>query len=253
VFDIARDLQLGLTLASSGRAPAQTELYARGPHEGTNTFERGDAELGIERANAIEATLHWRREGAHLEAALWAARHEDFIHGSFTGRSCDEEGECAPGGDGELRELVYRAADARFHGVELEWEQRLGAVAGGELSARLTGDAVRARFVRGGDVPRIPAWRTGVGLEWNTARWRVATDLRRTGRQSAPGEFDTQTPAYTSVDASVSWQAPALAGLQLTLVGRNLTDSEQRNAASFNKDTLLLPGRDLRLLARLQF
>ncbi|MET0293248.1 MAG: TonB-dependent receptor, partial [Steroidobacteraceae bacterium] len=155
VFDAAPDLQLGLTASSSGRAPAQTELFARGPHDGPRTFERGNSSLGIERANSLEGTLHWRRDGTHVEAAVWQSWHEGFIHGDFTGRNCDEAGDCVAGSDEELRELVYGASDARFRGFEFEWEQRLATFGGGELSGRLTGDLVRARFEDGTDVPRI--------------------------------------------------------------------------------------------------
>jgi len=34
LFDASDAVRLGLTLASSSRAPAQTELFARGPHDG---------------------------------------------------------------------------------------------------------------------------------------------------------------------------------------------------------------------------
>ncbi len=253
VFDAAQSVQLGLTFSSSGRAPAQTELFARGPHDGPGTFERGDSSLGIERANSLEGTLHWRREGTHLEVALWGARHTDFIHGAFTGRTCDDAGVCAPGDAGELRELVYAADDATFRGAEAQWEQRLLQVGAGTLSFRFSGDIVRARFTDGGYVPRIPPWRASTGIDWTSARWQTAVDLHHAGRQDRPGEGDTPTAGYTSLDASATWRAPLARDVSLTLLGRNLTDSRQRNAASFTKDELLLPGRDLRLLVRMNF
>ena len=37
------------------------------------------------------------------------------------------------------------------------------------------------------------------------------------------------------------------------LVGRNLTDTTQRNAIALNKDEVTLPGRDVRLLLRAAF
>ena len=45
LFDATDALRLGFTLSSAARAPGQTELYARGPHEATATFETGNAEL----------------------------------------------------------------------------------------------------------------------------------------------------------------------------------------------------------------
>ena len=36
------------------------------------------------------------------------------------------------------------------------------------------------------------------------------------------------------------------------MVGRNLADSVQRNAVALNKDEVLMPGRDIRLMFRAQ-
>jgi iron complex outermembrane receptor protein len=102
-------------------------------------------------------------------------------------------------------------------------------------------------------VPRIPPWRLAAGLEWTTERLSLGAEVHRAGRQDRPGALDSETPGYTSLDAHLDWRVAALRDLNVTLLGRNLTDTEQRNAASFNKDALLLPGRDVRLLVRLQF
>ena len=59
LFDATDALRLGFTLSSAARAPGQTELYARGPHEATATFETGNAGFDEERANSLEATLRY--------------------------------------------------------------------------------------------------------------------------------------------------------------------------------------------------
>ena len=41
--------------------------------------------------------------------------------------------------------------------------------------------------------------------------------------------------------------------LEVVLVGRNLTDSTQRNSVALNKDEVVLPGRDVRLMVRAAF
>ena len=46
-------VKLGLTFSSTGRAPAITELYARGGHDGPDTFETGDPDLKIARPRQI--------------------------------------------------------------------------------------------------------------------------------------------------------------------------------------------------------
>ncbi|MEJ1960602.1 MAG: TonB-dependent receptor [Gammaproteobacteria bacterium] len=57
VFDVSEIVRLGVTLSSAERAPAQTELFARGPHDGPATFESGDPNLKAERSNSLEGTI----------------------------------------------------------------------------------------------------------------------------------------------------------------------------------------------------
>lgn len=254
VYTPEEALQFGATIASSARAPAQTELFAQGPHDGSRTFETGDADLGLERANAAELTAHWRGETTHVEAALWGSRFSGFIYGAFTGRTCDDEGRCEVGDAGDLRELVYGQRDARFRGAELSVEQQLGYVGAGRLKLRAQGDLVRAGFPDGGgNVPRIPPWKLAGTLAWESALVDAEATLRHAGRQDRPGELDTPTPGWTSLDAQLAFHPGSADALEFALIGRNLTDTRQRNAASFTKDEVLMPGRDVRLLVRARF
>ena len=117
------------------------------------------------------------------------------------------------------------------------------------------GDIVRAKLDDGaGDVPRIPPWRLGVGLAWQAVRYDASIRLRYSGQQDHPGAFDTPTPGFANLDAQFGWRPwGEEKGIELALVGRNLTDRVQRNAAAFNKDEILLPGRDVRLMVRARF
>ena len=110
-------IKLGLTLTSAGRAPGQTELFARGPHDGPGTFETGDPNLEIERANSIEATLRVRDTHLQIEGALWMTKFDNYIYGQLTGNRCDETGDCANPPGGDLRQLNYGQQDARFWGA----------------------------------------------------------------------------------------------------------------------------------------
>ena len=58
------------------------------------------------------------------------------------------------------------------------------------------------------------------------------------------------TASYTRLDAGVTWRAfnTESGGIDISLVGRNLLDEEIRNHVAFNKDEVLLPGRDVRLV-----
>ena len=41
--------------------------------------------------------------------------------------------------------------------------------------------------------------------------------------------------------------------IEFALIGRNLTDRLQRNAVSLNKDEVIMPGREVRLMVRAMF
>jgi len=255
-YEASDKLRLGLTAASAARAPAQTELFARGPHDGPATFETGDPSLKIERANSLEATARYKigSEG-RIEASVWGARFDNYIYGALTGRLCDEDGVCEAGGDGELKELNYGQRDAQFWGVEAKAFFPLTSVAGGKLSGQVLGDYVRAKFTGGGgDVPRIQPGRFGGGLDWDNGTIDASFLVLAVSSQDHVGVADLATDGYTSVDAQVRWKPfKAKPGIALTLVGHNLADETIRNATALNKDAVVMPGRDVRLVLSAKF
>ncbi len=252
VFDGADAWRMGLSLSSAARAPAQTELYARGVHEATATYETGLPSLRLERANSLEASLRWRGGRVHADGAVWVTDFSHFIYGELTGRSCNEDGDCVVGDGEELTELVYTQRGARFHGAEGHAEIELLQRAGGDLHLNLLADMVRARLNGGaGNVPRIPPYRVGAGLSWHSERVDASVFLKYSGKQDKVATAETATGGFTNLDAEFAIRPFAQRPrIEIALVGRNLTDSTQRNAVALNKDEVQLPGRDLRLVLR---
>jgi len=249
-------VRLGLTAASAGRAPAQTELFARGPHDGPLTFETGNPTLKIERANSLEATVRYKfaAEG-HIEASLWGAHFNNYIFGALTGRTCDEAGVCAFGGAEDLKELRYTQVDANFWGIELQGSAPITETLGGKLSAQVLGDYVRAKFTNGGgDVPRIQPGRIGGGLTWANDTVDASFLVLQVGAQNHVGVADLATDSYTSVDAQIGWRPfKEKPSLEVLLVGHNLADETIRNATALNKDVVVMPGRDVRVVLSARF
>jgi iron complex outermembrane receptor protein len=62
--------------------------------------------------------------------------------------------------------------------------------------------------------------------------------------------FETTTRGYTLVNASLSWSPFGPNGTSFTLSADNLFDVEARRHSSVLKDYAPLPGRDIRLTAR---
>jgi iron complex outermembrane recepter protein len=252
VSDLTDSMRLGLSLSTAARAPAQTELFARGPHDGPLTFETGDPTLAMERANSVEASLRWRGERVHADGAVWATRFSNYIYGRLTGQTCDEEGNCAAGNGEELKEMFFTQQDARFIGAEAHAEVELLRHATGDLHLNLLADVVRAKLTNGGgDVPRMPAYHLGAGLSWHGQKLDASVFVKYAGRQSRTGAQETPTAAFTNVDAQVAFRPwDEHPRVEFALVGRNLWDAVQRNAVALNKDEVILPGRDIRLMIR---
>jgi iron complex outermembrane receptor protein len=246
-------LNLGLNLTSAARAPGQTELYARGPHDGPGTFETGDSNLRIERANSLEGTFHLHTDKVVFEGAAWGAKFSNFIYGRLTGNLCDEDGDCTLP-DGELKQMFFEQHDATFWGLEGKATAALLQTAQGTVSGMVLADYVRAKLGKLGNVPRMPPYRLGGGLAWTSTSFDAGFQLKYSGSQNKTSFGETPTDDFVTLDAQIGWRPlKAHPGIELSLVGKNLADSVQRNAVSFNKDDVVLPGRDVRFVVRAAF
>jgi iron complex outermembrane receptor protein len=254
-IDVTSDLKLGLTLTSAARAPAVTELFARGPHDGPQTFETGDPTLTMERSNSVEGTARLHLGKVKIEASAWAAQFQNYIYGQLTGRMCGDADVCSFNGPGDLKELNYSQRDANFGGLEGKASLPLLTQPAGALSLNLLGDTVRARFANGGgDVPRIQPSRLGGGLAWSSKSLDASFMVMEVAAQNHPGAGETPTPGYTDVDAQIAW-TPQIKGREITiaLVGHNLGDAVIRNAVALNRDVVAQSGRDVRLVFTSKF
>ncbi len=245
-------VKLGLTFSSTGRAPAQTELFARGGHDGPNTYETGDPTLKIERANSLEASLRINSGAFHFEGSVYSTWFHNFIYGDLTGRMCDDDGVCSVGGDGDLKELFYRQQDAHFRGVEGQASYDLVSTDQGTFTLKAMGDYVRATLDDGSNVPRIPPFRVGGGVDFKSKKFDMGMMLKYVGRQDDFGDYDTATGSYYDLGMQVAWrpftQHP---NVEFAIVGQNLTDDVQRDAAALNKDEVEAPGRNVRFVTRI--
>ena len=255
LYEPTDDITWGLTASTTSRAPAQTELFARGPHDGPGTLERGDAMLGAERANSLEASLRLRvSTRMRFDGSLWVSDFNAFIYGNLTGRTCDESGACLASDSLPLRELVYQQGGARFRGAEASLRVALSQLGSGLLSTRLLGDYVRASLDEGGNVPRIPPWHLGAGLFYEGDKFDAGLQAKYSAAQKHFSRGETPTAGYTSLDMHIGWRPfTDTPGVEVVLVGQNLTDSEQHNAVALNKDEVTLPGRNIRLMLNVDF
>lgn len=248
VWDFAEGYDLGLSVARAERAPSTEELYSNGPHLATQTFERSDTSIDEETSYNLDLALRSTRGRMTWTVNLFANRINDYIflqsvdaNGDGVADRADEDGTLDPAG--ELLLLDYTSADAEFYGAEAE--AVFGMLEGGAdtLDMRVFADFVRAELRDGGDLPRIPPLRYGLGFDYARGPWQAGISVMQVEDQDRVAALEPETDSYTLLDASVSYRIrTAAADYTLFLQGRNLLDEEVRNHTSFIKDFAPQPG-----------
>ncbi|HET9640017.1 MAG TPA: TonB-dependent receptor [Allosphingosinicella sp.] len=242
-YEIAKGVRLGLNGSHSQRAPSAEELFANGPHAGTQSFEIGDPDLGKERSWGLEATFSAEGDGYSLSASVFRSWFDDYIFERRTGVFVDG-----------LPVFRIGQADARYSGVEVEGSVRLAQSGGITFNADAVADYVRATIAGAGPAPRIPPLRLMGGLEAQADRVQGRIEVEWTAAQDRLAELETRTRGFTMVNASVQFKPlKNNRNTSITLSMNNLFDVDARRHASFLKDVAPLAGRDIRLTARLNF
>lgn len=235
--------RIGLNASYTQRAPSAEELFANGPHAGTQAFEVGDPTFDKEVSKGLEATLRGSGNGWSINGSLYYSWFKDFIYESPTGAIEDD-----------LPVFQFQQADARYYGAEIEATARLATIGNFAINADAVGDFTRARIVGGGNIPRIPALRLLGGLEAQSDTINGRVEIEWVDRQNKIAAFETPTKGYTMVNASLGFKPlGADGGVDLLLSANNIFDVTARRAASFLKDYAPLAGRDLRITAKFSF
>ncbi len=242
-YEIFAPVRLGLSFSHTERAPSAEELFANGPHAGTQAFEIGNPDFRTERSHSVEASLRAKGEGYEVSLAAYYSRFKNFIFEDQTGDLIDD-----------LPVFQFRQADADYWGVEGEVSLKLFDMGPFTINADALGDYTRATIKRPGGnaaAPRIPALRLLGGLEAQSTAVDGRVEVEWVDRQSRVAAFETTTAGYTMVNASLAWRPFGREqGTSIVLSANNILDVEARRHASVLKDYAPLAGRDLRVSVR---
>lgn len=242
-LEVAQGWRIGLNGSYTERAPSAEELFANGPHAGTQAFEIGDPTFGKESSKGIEATLRGSGDGYSLSASVFHSWFSGFIYETPTGAVQDD-----------LPVFQSMQADARHYGAEVEASVRLARIGDFTINADGVGDFTRATIKGGGPLPRIPALRLLGGLEAQSDTITGRVEVEWVDGQDRVAAFETPTKGYTMVNSSLSLKPfGADKGIDLTLSANNIFDVVARRHASFLKDYAPLAGRDIRVGLRFSF
>jgi iron complex outermembrane receptor protein len=231
IWEGAGGFSAALSLARSQRAPGAQELFARGVHLATNTYEIGDATLETETAHSVDVTLRKSLGDTHFTLGAY---HQDFS-GYIFGETIDTFE--------DFRLIRYVARDATFTGVDAEIHHQISP----NIGVAMFGDYVRAKLNDdAGDLPRIPAARLGTRGDVQVAGFALDAEYFRVFEQDRIAAFEARTPGYDMVNATISYKLPlGEQSTELYVRGSNLTDSLAFNHASFIKNASPLRGRNV--------
>lgn len=254
------DLVGSITAQRVERAPKASELFSRGPHDATATFDMGNPNLTIEVANSVEVGLRRAVGPLRFEATAYYTRFSGFIFRRLTGVFCDETFESCGEPAAELKQAVYSQRDAIFRGGEFQAQYDVARVLNGVWGVEGQFDAVRATFTDGTNVPRIPPMRAGGGVFYRDGNWLARVNLLHAFAQNDTAPFETPTAGYNLLRAEVSYthkvQKPRPGEpreFTVGLAGNNLLNEDVRNSVSYTKAQVLMPGANVRAFANAKF
>lgn len=248
---------MALSLAHAERAPSVRELYAYGNNLATNSYEVGLAQTRrassafpesttdvVETAQSVNLTFRKAGGPFEFEIGLFHQDVEDYIFANLI------ETEIETGIPHHY--LVYTAADATFTGLDGQISRQWND------ASRVTvfGDYVHADLKSADDnLPRIPSARLGVRYDWSSGPISADVEYYRTFEQDRVASYETRTPGYDMVNATVAYRFDIAAdrSVEIYLRGSNLTNELAYVHTSFVKDQSPLRGRNFVLGVRHRF
>lgn len=242
-YEFTPGWRAGLSLSHSERAPSIDELFANGPHGGTQSFEVGDPGLDPEKSNSVELSIRHNGGPLTLTANAYYSHFSNFIFQSPTGDVEDD-----------LPVFQFLGGKAEIYGFEGQALAKLGQAMGIFWGGELQADYVHATVKNFGPAPYMPPLRVMAALTGERGPFDGRLEVEHAFDHNRTAPIETDTDGYTMVNAALDWHPfernPALS---FALQGNNLFDVEARRSTSQLKDFAPLAGRDVRLTARLGF
>ena len=233
--------RLSTNVSQVQRAPKDYELFANGPHVATAAWEKGNANLGLEKANSIDVSAGWQQGSDQFKITAFQSQFSNFIGLMSTLEI--EEG---------LPVQKYQGVRAKFTGFETAAQWRL-LQATSSLDLAVKADAVRAQNLSIGEpLPRISPLRFGAKLIHTSGPWRADWGFDWYAAQDRVPTGSAATAAYTLWHGFVSYKQ-ALSGASLNWFAKldNASNQWAYSATSILTSTAPgkspLPGRSLKL------
>ncbi len=242
IYALDETYKLAWNASYTERAPNGQELYAYGPHHGTEAYEIGDENLSTERSIGYELSL--RKTAGLVTGSLtgFVQYFDGYIFEEGTGITVDEEN--TPDPTEHLERTFFVQRNALFYGFEAEAIWHLHNEASHTLDLTTAVDYVRAEETGGDNLPRIPSLKARLALDWRKDGWHIGPDLVLVAKQTATAPGEDNTDGYALLGLTLGYCLETRhATYDFFVRGANLTNEEARLHTSFLKEIAPLPGR----------
>lgn len=215
----APDYKLSLVASHQERLPLAQELYANGKHFATNTYERGNENLGAEKSNNLELGLHYAADQLDYHVHVYHNWYDSYIYAATSDQFEN------------FRLVDYTQDKAKFYGLEAETGYQLNDV----YKVSLFGDYVRGK-IDGANAPRVPAGRLGTRVNAGfTDNWSGAAEYYHVFNQDKFAAYEAETQGYNMVNLGLSYagQYAKNNDYRVYFNANNLLDDQVYSHASF--------------------
>ncbi|WP_374572800.1 zinc piracy TonB-dependent receptor ZnuD [Acinetobacter sp.] len=218
-WEFAPDYKLSLAASHQERLPLGQELYADGKHFATNTYERGNANLGAEKSNNLELGLHYEADRLDYHVHAYHNWYDSYIYAATTDRHEN------------FRLVDYTQDKAKFYGIEAE----TGYALSDSYKLSVFGDYVRGK-IDGENAPRVPAGRLGAKVNAGFAGgWSGLAEYYHVFQQDEFAAYEQETAGYNMLNLGLAYAAKySKAGdYRVYFNANNLLDDQVYSHASF--------------------
>jgi len=256
VYTIKKHNLIAINISHANRFPTVEEYFSFGPHLATQSFEIGNPDLTKETSNNLDLSYRFEHGEVTGEVNLFMNRFNDFIYAqnvSLTDTCLTDEA-IHHAEEDELLLTCYKQQDADYKGMELKLEFPIAKINNHQFSGEVFGDWVNAELNNGDYLPRMPANKLGLVLNYDFDQFSSNLSWVKYKKQDKLAVNELETQGFKQLDLEVAYRLNhSNQDLLLFIKGKNLLDEDARDHSSFIKDLAPRVGRNLTMGVRFTF
>jgi len=236
----------GATLMKTFRAPGIEELFSDGPHLAVYSYEIGNVELEPEDGYGTELFIKYADDRFRLNLALFRNQIQNYLIPTHSG-----EKEWGSGAAGWLWIYQYMGHDVVMDGAEIQ----IGGEVLPQVHLQLNMSYVNGTIqTNGRPLERVPPLNGKFVISYTPAPLHLYVASRFSGSQTRLGEFEEPTDGYLVYDIGSYlnfswWHLENMVVFEI----ENILDTAYREHLSRIKSVMPEPGRNVKLLYKLNF